>query len=391
MSSDAGPARQGAIFMAGYSGREPTVPTAYPQLEARAQKAMSREAWRYVRGGAGMHRTMEANLSGFERWRIVPRMLAGASPRDLTVSLFGRTLPAPVLLAPIGVQDLVHPDADAASARAAARTGLPMILSNQASVAMEACAEVMGEAPRWFQLYWGRSDELVESLVHRAEACGCEALVITLDTTTLGWRPWDLDIGHLPFLHGRGIAQYTSDPVFRAMLSEPPEANPEAAALLFTQIFSDPTLTWERIRTVRRRTRMPIVLKGILHPDDARRALDEGADGLIVSNHGGRQVDGAIGAIEALPGVVAAVDGRVPVLMDSGIRSGAHMFKALALGARAVCVGRPVMYGLALDGADGAEAVLRNLVAEFDLTMGLAGCRTLAEITPDRLVPAPPP
>jgi lactate 2-monooxygenase len=283
MQHQTGPMRQGAIYAGGLTGQKPVVPVQYAALEQAAYKKMSAEAWAYVRGGAGLERTMDANRTAFEKHRIVPRMLQGAAERDLSVTLFGRKIPAPLLFAPIGVQDLAHPTADLGTAEAAARVGIPMIYSNQASAQMERCAEVMGSSPRWFQLYWGKSDELVESLVHRAEACDCEALVITLDTTILGWRPRDLDLAYMPFLHGRGIAQYTSDPVFRAMLAETPEANPQAAAIMFTQVFSDPALSWERIRTIRRRTRMPILLKGILHPDDARRAMDEGMDGIVVS------------------------------------------------------------------------------------------------------------
>src|SRR5690606_35967374 len=230
----------------------------------------------YIDGGAGGEQTMAANLAAFDRVRIVPRMGRDCSTRDLTVELFGRTLPAPIMTAPIGVLEMVHPDADLAVARAAARLGVPMITSNQASRSIEQIAEAGGDAPRWFQLYWGKSDELVASLVGRAETAGCEAIVVTLDTTILGWRPRDLDLGHLPFLKGQGIAQYTSDPVFRAMLAEPPEANPLAAATLFTQIYSDPCLTWDKLKTLRRMTDLPILLKGVQHPDDAAVAVEHG-------------------------------------------------------------------------------------------------------------------
>jgi lactate 2-monooxygenase len=366
---------------------------------------------------------MRANLAAFERRRIVPRMLRNVGERDISVELFGRTLPAPLLTAPVGVLELAHADADLAVAQAAAAVGVPMIFSSQASVAMEACARVMGQSPRWFQLYWSRNDAVVESFVRRAEGCGCEAIVVTLDTTLLGWRTRDLDLAYLPFLRGKGIAQYVSDPVFMESLKEPvpPAAPPPArkvnltalaafAALVrahpgsfvknlrsgvplaavqqFIATYSRPSLTWSDLPFLRARTKLPILLKGILHPDDARRALDHGIDGIIVSNHGGRQVDGSIATLDALPAVVAAVDGRVPVLMDSGIRGGADIFKAVALGARAVLVGRPYVYALALAGRAGVHELLRNLIADFELTMGLAGCASVSEINAECLAEA---
>jgi lactate 2-monooxygenase len=322
------------------------------------------------------------------------------------------------LLAAIGVLDLAHPQGDTEVAKAAAATGIPMIFSNQASAPMEACAGVMGESTRWFQLYWSKSDDLVASLVSRAEACGCAAIVVTLDTTLLGWRIRDLDLAYLPFLRGMGIAQYTSDPVFQRLLdepdTEPPPARkitlssigamvqmvrnypgsfwpnlrsgrPVAAVRKFISIYSRPSLTWENLAFLREHTHLPILLKGILHPDDARKAVDHGINGLVVSNHGGRQVDGALGALDALPGVVEAVQGKIPVLLDSGVRSGADIFKALALGARAVCLGRPYAYALGLAGQKGVEELIRNFMADFDLTMGLAGCKSVSEITRDSL------
>ena len=412
--------RQAAIFIRGVGGRRPRVPVDSGALEAAARKVMSREAYAYVAGGAGSERTMAANRAALDRWRIVPRVLRDVSARDTSVTLFGRTLPTPFLLAPIGVLELVHPDADLAAARAAAAEGVPFIMSNQASVPMERCAAAMGESPRWFQLYWSRSDELVRSFVGRAEACGCEALVLTLDTTLLGWRPRDLDLAYLPFLRGLGIAQYTSDPVFRAQLAEPlapltaerptpgPAAlyalaqmvhrfpgplleklrsgAPRAAVQRFVATYSRPSLTWDHLEALRGMTRLPILLKGILHPHDAREALKRGMDGLIVSNHGGRQVDGAIGALDALSQVVAAVEGRVPVLFDSGIRGGADAFKALALGAAAVCIGRPYAYGLALAGETGVREVIANFCAEFDLTLGLAGYRAVPQLGREALI-----
>jgi lactate 2-monooxygenase len=415
--------QQTSIYAAGVSGRRPRVPTDATLLEERAREAMTPAAFAYVAGGAGIGSTMRANRAAFDRWRIVPRMLRDVSERDMSVELFGRTLPAPFLIAPIGVLEMAHREAERAVARAVRDLGLPMVYSNQASVPMEEVSEILGDGPRWFQLYWSTRGELVESFARRAEACGCEAIVVTLDTTILGWRTRDLDLGWLPFLRGMGIAQYTSDPVFTRLLSEPPgdldqpepkrnlaalrvliqlvrnypapflaglrSGRARAAVQRFVQIYSRPSLTWADLPFLRERTNVPILLKGILHPDDARRAVDEGIDGIVVSNHGGRQVDGAIATLDALPAIVSAVDGQIPVLLDSGIRSGADIFKALALGARAVLLGRPYVYGLALAGEAGVREVVTNFLADFDLTMGLAGCRSVSEISSETLVPAP--
>ena len=414
----AGLERQKQVYLAGVAGQKPIIPADMKMLESRAQKKMSKEAFAYMAGGAGTESTISTNRQAFERWRIVPRMLRDVSVRDTSIELFGQTLPSPFLLAAIGVLDLAHPQGDMEVAKAAAATGIPMIFSNQASAPMEACAGVMRERTRWFQLYWSKSDDLVASLVSRAEACGCAAIVVTLDTTLLGWRIRDLDLAYLPFLRGMGIAQYTSDPVFQHLLdepdTEPPPARkitlssigamvqmvrnypgsfwpnlrsgrPVAAVRKFISIYSRPSLTWENLAFLREHTHLPILLKGILHPDDARKAVDHGIDGLIVSNHGGRQVDGAVGALDALPGVVEAVQGKIPVLLDSGVRSGADIFKALALGARAVCLGRPYAYALALAGQKGVEELIRNFMADFDLTMGLAGCKSIEEIAMDNL------
>ena len=376
---------QGAIYMRGVGGEAPSIPPSFPELERRAQEIMSVEAFAYIAGGAGLETSMDANRRAFERYPIAPRMLGGATERDLTTHLFGARCAGPIFTSPIGVLEMAHPEADLAVAGAAAQLGVPMIISSQASRPMEDIVRANGDGPRFFQLYWGRSDALAESFVKRAEACGCRAIFITLDTTILGWRPRDLALGHLPFLKGRGIAQYTSDPIFRAMLAQPPEQNPLAAAVQFTQIFSDPGLDWRRIAQIRQWTKLPIVLKGIMRPDDAARAVAEGYDGVLVSNHGGRQVDGGLGALAALPGVVGAVAGRVPVLFESGVRCGADIFKALALGASGVGIGRPYVYGLALGGERGVATVLEYLLAELDITMALTGRAAVAEIGPDDL------
>jgi lactate 2-monooxygenase len=368
------------------AGAKPIVPIAFAELEAKAREKLTPEAYAYIACGAGFEHTVEENTAAFDRWRIVPRMLRDVASRDLSIELLGRKLNTPLLVAPIGVQELAHKDGDLATAKAAAAERVPMIFSNQASAAMETMASAMGDEPRWFQLYWSKSDELVASLVRRAEACGCDAIVVTLDTTLLGWRTRDLDYAYLPFIRGMGIAQYTSDPVFRAMLKKPPEEDMLAAAQLFMTIYSNPALTWDKLAFLREHTTKPILLKGINYQDDARKALDHGLDGIVVSNHGGRQVDGARSALDALDEIARAVGGRAPLLFDSGIRGGAGIFKALALGASAVCIGRPYVYGLAIAGEAGVRAVLRNMIADLDLTMGTAGCASIADINRDMLV-----
>ena len=412
--------RQQDIYSKGLSGEKPLVPVDFHKLERKGCDAMSPEAYAYIAGGAGLESTMRANRESFERQRIVPRMLNDVSERDTTVNLFGRTLPSPFLLSPIGVLEMAHNDADQAVGRAAAAEGIPMIFSNQASQPMEKVAGAMGDGARWFQLYWSKSDDLVRSLVSRAESCGCEAIVVTLDTTMLGWRTRDLDLAYLPFLRGKGIAQYTSDPVFLESLKTPSQpgnmARPKlsletlktlkqigqswpggaldgissgkamAAVQEFIAVYSKPSLTWDDLKMLREHTHLPIVLKGIQHPDDGRKAVEHGMDGIIVSNHGGRQVDGAIGSLEALPAVVEAVAGRIPVIMDSGIRTGADVFKALALGATAVGLGRPWVYGLAIAGEAGVREVIANLKTDFELTMGLSGCKSISEITREALL-----
>jgi lactate 2-monooxygenase len=368
------------IYARGLAGERPAVPIATADLEQRAREVLSREAFGYVAGGAGSEATMRANRRAFERWEIVPRMLRDVAVRDLGGSLLGTALPAPVLLAPIGVQSIVHPEAELAVGRAATAIGLPAILSTAASHSIEEVAAAMGGGSRWYQLYWPKQRELAASFVARAGEAGYAAIVLTLDTWMLGWRPRDLQNAYLPFLKGEGVANYFSDPVFRAALARPPEEDPGPAIGLWAQQFSNPSVTWADLAWLRGQTELPIVLKGILHEDDARRALDSGVDGLIVSNHGGRQVDGAVAALDALPGVREAVGDDFPVLFDSGIRTGADVFKALALGADAVCLGRPFAWGLALGGQEGVEAVLRCLLSELDLTLALSGYTTIAEV-----------
>jgi lactate 2-monooxygenase len=368
------------IYLQGLGGERPALPVTAAELQERARERLSAEAFGYVAGGAGSELTMRANLAAFERWQIVPRMLRDVSDRDLRTSILGTSMPAPLLLAPIGVQSIVHPDAELAVARAAAAHGLPFILSTAASHSIEDVAEAAVAASRWYQLYWPTERELAASFVARAADAGYEAIVVTLDTWLLGWRPRDLANAYLPFLKGEGVANYFSDPVFRAALARPPEEDMGPAIGHWAYQFSNPRVTWADLAWLREQTALPIVLKGIIHAEDARLALQAGVDGLIVSNHGGRQVDGALGALDALPGVRDAVGDDFPILFDSGIRTGADVFKALALGADAVCLGRPYVWGLGLDGQAGVEHVLRCLLAELDLTLALSGHTQVAEV-----------
>ncbi|SIT86485.1 alpha-hydroxy-acid oxidizing protein [Microbacterium sp. RU33B] len=420
---------QSEIYRAGISGTKPRVPVDADALEAAARRALSAEAFAYIAGGAGAERTVAANRDGFARWQVWPRPLRDVATRDLSIDFLGVRRATPFLLAPLGVMEMAHDDADLAVARAAASLGVPYTLSNQASFPMEEVRDAAPEGSRLFQLYWSASDELNASLLRRAEASGCEAIVVTLDTHLLGWRTRDLDLAYLPFTRAMGIAQYTSDPVFQQLVRErargagtmtdaaaPPvrvtpkavaagiriarkgtaltgsglreslrSPLPRAAVETFLDVFSTPALTWGDLAKAREWTSLPIILKGIVHPDDAARALDAGVDGVWVSNHGGRQIDQSVPTIAALPGVVERIGGRVPVVFDSGIRQGTDAVIALALGATAVAIGRPYAYGLGLAGEAGVREVVRNLLAELDITLGLSGHTSIAELGADTL------
>ena len=431
---------QSEIYRAGISGTRPAVPVDPVALERAARRASSAEAFAYIAGGAGSERTVAANRAAFERWQVWPRPLRDVSSRDLSIEFLGTRRATPLLLAPLGVMELVNADADLAVARAAASVGVPYTLSNQASYPMEAVAAAAPAGSRLFQLYWSSSDELNASLLRRAEASGCEAIVVTLDTHLLGWRTRDLDLAYLPFTRGLGIAQYTSDPVFQQLVRErtrgasaggataaantedttPPRAAepnppvkltpkavaagvriarkgsaitgskslrenlrsplPRAAVETFLEVFSTPALTWDDLAKAREWTKLPIILKGIVHPDDATRALDAGADAIWVSNHGGRQIDQSVPTLAALPEIERRVGGRMPIVFDSGVRGGADVAIALALGATAVAIGRPYAYGLAIAGENGVREVVRNILAELDITMGLAGATSIEEL-----------
>jgi lactate 2-monooxygenase len=376
------------LYFAGLSGIRPALPVGYEGLRARAAHALSPDVLSYVAGGAGNEFTQDVNVTAFDRYRLMPRMLSGAVERDLSIELFGLTLPTPLLLAPVGVIGLCAQDGhgDIATAQASAQTGVPMIASTLTVDPMEEVAPHAGETPGFFQLYTPADRDLAQSFVQRAERAGYKAIVVTLDTQILGWRPRDLNLASFPQLQGKCLANYFSDELFRAKLQQPPEDDPRAAALMWALGFSDPGLSWDDLAWLRSLTKLPLVLKGICDPDDARRAIDGGVDGIYCSNHGGRQANGGAAAIDMLPGVVEAVDGRVPVIFDSGIRGGEHVVKALALGATAVGIGRPYAWGLALGGAAGIVHVLKCLLAETDLLMAVDGYPAVKDLTPEALI-----
>lgn len=376
------------IYARGLGGETPSIPVSIAELERSAAAAMDERAANYVFAGAGSEDTMDANREAFRRWRIVPRMLRDVAERDLSASVLGTVMPAPLMLAPIGVQKIVHPDGELATARAAASLGLPMIASTASHFALEEIAEACGAGPRWFQLYWPDDRDLAASFVARAGTAGYEAIVLTVDTFVPGWKSRDLQQAWLPFLNGMGVANYFQDPVFRAGLERSPEEDQGAATGHFLGLQANPSLTWDDLAWLREQTSLPIVIKGIQHPDDAREAAARGVDGVVVSNHGGRQVDGALASLDALPAIAEAVGDELAVLFDSGIRGGADTVKALALGADAVCLGRPYVWGLALEGQQGVETVLKMHLAELDLTLALCGYTRLDQLSPEALASA---
>jgi lactate 2-monooxygenase len=371
-------------------GETPDYPASYEELREEAHEAMSDEARAYVHGGAGAEVTFRREQD-FSEWRVVPRMLQGVESRDLSVGFLGDELSFPVMLTPLGVQELVHDQAELATARAANELDVPFILSSLSSTPMEEVADALGDTPKYFQFYWSSDEDIARSFLNRAEDAGYDGIVLTVDAPILGWRERLVDRGYYPFLEGKGVANYFSDPAFRDRLDAPPEDDPEAAVEEFLEVFGDPSLTWDDLSFVFENTDLPVHVKGVLHPDDARRAAEAGADGVGVSTHGGRQVDGSVTALEALPGVVEAVnetDADTTVTFDSGIRRGSDVFRALALGADACLLGRPFVYGLALGGQDGVEHVVRSVLADFDLTMGLAGHDEAMAIDRDAVVHA---
>lgn len=387
---------QNSIYAKGMLGGErPPYPVEFEGWHEAARQKLTPEAYGYIAGSAGLQTSAQANRTAFSRWEIMPRMLRDMSERDTSVEVLGKKWVSPIALAPIGVMTIADEEGEVAVARGATRLGIPMVASTAASNPMEKIADALhdpagnGGAPGmgWYQLYWSADREIALSFVKRAEAAGYEAIVVTVDTWQLAWRPRDLDQAFLPFLRGEGVANFLSDPVFRSRLQKSPEEDPAAAIRLWGSIFGNPALGFDDIAWLREQTSLPILVKGICHPDDATACIDAGADGIVVSNHGGRQVDGARASLDCLPDIVSAV-GESTILFDSGIRCGADIMKALALGADAVLVGRPMVYGLAFGGADGVEHVLRCLLADFELNMVLAGINSPSQIDRSALVRA---
>lgn len=356
------------------------LPVSVEEWEERARKKLAAGPFGYVHGGAGAGDTMRANIDAFQKYRIRPRICCDTTKRDLSVTLLGNRFPFPFLLAPIGVLSILHPDAELAVAQAAAKLGVPYILSNVSTKSMEEVAEAMGDALRWFQLYPPINSELSKSFLQRAEAAGYSAIVVTVDSTLLGWRETDLSNVYLPFLTGQGMGNYFTDPVFLADLEEPPEKNLKAAVKKALDEGNNTHFTWKELEWIKQQTPLPVLLKGVTHPDDAVLAVEHGVDGIIVSNHGGRQLDGAVATLEALPSICDAVREKVPVILDSGVRRGADILKAVSLGASATLIGRPFAYALAVAGKMGVESVLENLIAETELQLGISGRGSIREV-----------
>ncbi|MBG0560214.1 alpha-hydroxy-acid oxidizing protein [Actinoplanes aureus] len=373
-----------ATFAAGLAGQVPRMPANPEHLEQAALEHLPAEVWSFIARGAGSGRTLAANRRAFNRWELVPRMLTGIDTADLTTKLFGTTLTAPLMLAPIGLAGLAHARGEAPAAQVVRDLGLGMILSNSSSLSLEEVAEEAPGANLWFQLHPPKSEALAVSMVQRAEKAGYQTIVVTIDSWTRGWRPADLDYAYDPFLRGHGMGTFLADPEFcRPLPSDVPHGSKEWNENLATrwrEVFGHSHLSFDYLATLRTVTDLPILVKGVLHPDDADLAIEHGADGIVVSNHGGRQVDRSRAALDALPDVAARVAGRVPVLFDSGVRTGADASIALGLGADVVLLGRPWIYGLAIDGANGVRHVLEAVLAELELTVLMLGAGTVGEL-----------
>jgi len=372
------------IYLKGTQNIKPQLPTSFEELERRASEVLNVEAFGYIAGSAGSEITATNNKSAFNHYQIIPRMMGDVSQRNIAIELFGMPLPTPVLLAPVGVLSIAHPEAEVAVARAAKNLRVPQIVSTVSSKTIEEIGNAHGDHPHWFQLYWGRNNDFTRSIISRAEKAGYSAIVVTLDTRLFAWRERDIKNAYLPFLYNEGLANYLTDPVFLAEVGDPSKDKMQTM-MHFANCFSNPSSTWEDLSVIKECTKLPVIVKGIQHADDAKRAIDNGADGIVVSNHGGRQLDGAIGAIDTLAGIADEVGSKTTVLFDSGIRRGADVFKAMALGAKAVLLGRPYAYGLALGGEQGVTEVVANLLADIDLTLGLAGCTSWKEVSKERL------
>lgn len=360
-----------------------SVPPTYCDLQARARECLKDELLDFVHGGAGRELTVEKNETDFRQWEILPKVFEDVSERSLALDIFGSRYDAPLSLAPIGALSHIHEDGPVETANAAGDVNVPFVFGMTDAVSLERVAEEMGAEPFWFQLYWGKDREVIASIIRRVERAGFRALVVTMDAPVRGWRPRDIEPGNdswFTWERVRETVNYLEDPVFQDRFEGPPEANKDIITEHFRTNFVDPSLTWEDIDFLRETTSLPIIIKGIIRPDDARRALEHGVDGIVVSNHGGRQIDGALSSIEALPPVVREIDGAIPVLLDGGVRGGADIFKALALGADMVSIGRPYLLALAIGGRDGVAQLFHHYIDELDTILGLTGNRSLSEV-----------
>lgn len=349
-------------------------PICFADLEKAVAEKIEAGPFGYIRSGAGSEQTLRNNRAAFEKYSIVPRFLNDVSNVDTSVHLFGKTYPTPLLFAPVGMNGMVHDEGELAVARAAQFLNIPYIQSTVSTFALEEVAQAAPSATKWFQLYWSTNEEIAFSMAARAEEAGFEAIVLTVDTVMLGWREEDVRNQFSPLKLGYARGNYMNDPVFTATL---PDDSFESYVQGVLQNVFHPTLNWEHVRELKKRTNLPILLKGILHPEDAKHAIDNGIDGIIVSNHGGRQLDGVIGSLDALPAIVKVVNGQIPIILDSGIYRGMDALKALALGANAVAIGRPFVYGLALEGQQGVEKVMTNLYDELKVSIALAGATSV--------------
>ncbi|WP_320939161.1 alpha-hydroxy acid oxidase [Lysinibacillus capsici] len=349
-------------------------PICFADLEKAVAEKIEAGPYGYIRSGAGGEQTLRNNRAAFEKYSIVPRFLNDVSNVDTSVHLFGKTYPTPLLFAPVGMNGMVHDEGELAVARAAQFLNIPYIQSTVSTFALEEVAQAAPSATKWFQLYWSTNEEIAFSMAARAEEAGFEAIVLTVDTVMLGWREEDVRNQFSPLKLGYARGNYMNDPVFTASL---PDDSFESYVQGVLQNVFHPKLNWEHVRELKKRTNLPILLKGILHPEDAKLAIDNGINGIIVSNHGGRQLDGVIGSLDALPAIAKVVNGQIPIILDSGVYRGMDALKALSLGADAVAIGRPFVYGLALEGQQGVEKVMTNLYDELKVSIALAGATSV--------------
>ncbi|KAI9066013.1 FMN-dependent alpha-hydroxy acid dehydrogenase [Trametes sanguinea] len=394
----------------------PTGTVDFQKIEDAAREKLKdrQDAFLYVFGNAGTGESFHDNRKELSKWKVIPRQLRDATHRSIETTIFGQKYSSPLFLAPVGVQGIVHRDAELATAAAARELGVPMILSTAASRSIEAVAQANGTGQRWFQLYWPLIPEVTLSLMKRAKDNGYTALVVTLDTMTLGWRPHDIDTAYLPFYHAVGAQVGLTDPVFMKRFGLEPVAHDDVPDFPYDPAKFDELLrqgdkkatalcrigvewvrqvaegvyrTWDQLAFIRQHWDGPLILKGVLSVEDAQLAINAGVDGIVVSNHGGRQIDGSIPALWALEKICQAprvkeaqLNGRFTVLYDSGIRSGTDIFRAIALGAQGVLLGRPYIYGLIVGDQAGVETVVKSILAEFEITLGLCGYKSIAEI-----------